>query len=282
MPAKRKLSQRQLEILLEFAESHQEIALGRFCGGPLSNQATKQAWEAIALQLNAVADGITKTPDQWRRYWIEFKAKVKAKAADVRRSASATGGGRSKLIPLSDFDQRVLALLGPVAVEGLPGVRIPVELPSTSTTPQPSPDVLSPAMEVEWLDEAMGGTASEEVEQELVQCGEPPVDSEPHYSEPIPEQTSRVIAEESTAPAPAVQVPHNIRRPRAQRQIRRHEGVPRWAYELEERRIAIEESRIVIEERLARVEERRAASMETIVNLLTVLIELIRERNFNI
>ncbi|CAG4990014.1 unnamed protein product [Colias eurytheme] len=67
MPARRKLSPRQVEILVEFAESHREIALGRFSGGPLANQATRKAWEEVAVKLNSVAEGSTKTPDQWRR-----------------------------------------------------------------------------------------------------------------------------------------------------------------------------------------------------------------------
>lgn len=67
MPARRKVSPRQMILLLEFAESNRDVALGRFPGGPLASQATRQAWESIAVQLNAVAEGSTKTPEQWRR-----------------------------------------------------------------------------------------------------------------------------------------------------------------------------------------------------------------------
>ncbi|CAG4958825.1 unnamed protein product [Colias eurytheme] len=71
MPARRKLSPRQVEILVEFAEFHREIALGRFSGGSLANQATRKAWEEVAVKLNSVAEGSTKTPDQWRRLTAE-------------------------------------------------------------------------------------------------------------------------------------------------------------------------------------------------------------------
>lgn len=67
MPARRKLSERQTEILVEFAESNPTIALGRFPSGPMSSQAVKQAWDSVATQLNAVAEGCTKTTEQWRR-----------------------------------------------------------------------------------------------------------------------------------------------------------------------------------------------------------------------
>lgn len=62
------------------------------------------------------------------KYWIEFKAKTKSKAADSRRNASATGGGPNKLVPLNEIEERVLAIIGPVAVEGLPGVRLPINV----------------------------------------------------------------------------------------------------------------------------------------------------------
>lgn len=67
MPGRRKLSVRQTEILVEFAESNPTIALGRFPNGPMSSQTVKRAWESAAIQLNAVAEGCSKTPEQWRR-----------------------------------------------------------------------------------------------------------------------------------------------------------------------------------------------------------------------
>lgn len=67
MPGRRKLSARQTEILVEFAESNPTIALGRFPSGPLSSQTVRRAWESVATQLNAIAEGCTKTPEQWRR-----------------------------------------------------------------------------------------------------------------------------------------------------------------------------------------------------------------------
>lgn len=57
-----------------------------------------------------------------------MKAKTKGKGADNRRSALKTGGGPSKLTPLTPFEERILQIVGRVAVEGLPGVQIPFEV----------------------------------------------------------------------------------------------------------------------------------------------------------
>lgn len=67
MPASRRVSQRQLEVLLDFAEANKDIALGRCTRGPQASQTTQRAWETIANKLNSVANGVTKTPEQWRR-----------------------------------------------------------------------------------------------------------------------------------------------------------------------------------------------------------------------
>ncbi|XP_045784524.1 uncharacterized protein LOC123880439 isoform X2 [Maniola jurtina] len=67
MPPRRKVSVRQYELLVEFAETHRDIAMGRYAGGPLGNQAARQAWQTLALQLNAVGEGVSKSAEQWRR-----------------------------------------------------------------------------------------------------------------------------------------------------------------------------------------------------------------------
>jgi hypothetical protein len=57
-----------------------------------------------------------------------LKAKTKSKGADLRRSAIKTDGGPSKLAPLTAIEERVLQIVGQVAVEGLPRVQIPFDV----------------------------------------------------------------------------------------------------------------------------------------------------------
>ncbi|CAH2084009.1 unnamed protein product [Euphydryas editha] len=288
MPPRRKISPRQMDILLEFAESNHDIALGRLTGGPLAHQATRQAWVSVANKLNAVAEGSTKTPDQWRRYWIEFKAKTKSKAADSRRNASATGGGPNKLVPLTHAEERVLSIIRTGAV--LPGVRLPLDIPTaegtqppvnseTATLPHsltPYPDT-EPPMDVEWL--------KEEVPSPLgVQFSESS-SSNPHLSdsEAFESSSSNPHLPDTEPPAPAtnyqsvnqpevaspreerppVHMKLPTRRTTSRRQkMRQDERLLRWAYNLEKKRIA--------------TEERLASSMEAMVDLIREIRDDIR------
>lgn len=67
MPLTRKVSGRQMELLVEFAEANKDLALGRCLRGPLARQATRKVWEELAVTLNSVPEGTWKSADQWRR-----------------------------------------------------------------------------------------------------------------------------------------------------------------------------------------------------------------------
>lgn len=62
------------------------------------------------------------------KYWHVLKCRTKSKAADMRRSHGSTGGGPNKATPLSDLEERIVAIIGKVAVEGIAEVRIPFDV----------------------------------------------------------------------------------------------------------------------------------------------------------
>ncbi|XP_023938948.2 uncharacterized protein LOC112046522 isoform X2 [Bicyclus anynana] len=128
MPGRR-VSERQLELLVKFAETHPNFVMGRN-GGPLACVAAKQAWEAVAHKLNAICGGgIRKTAPEWRRYWIEYKAKTKSKAADIRRRGNNIGDRSSRLVPLTGLEFRVMSFIDRVAAENLRGIQAPPPQP---------------------------------------------------------------------------------------------------------------------------------------------------------
>nr|XP_021188239.2 uncharacterized protein LOC110374711 isoform X2 [Helicoverpa armigera]XP_021188247.2 uncharacterized protein LOC110374711 isoform X2 [Helicoverpa armigera]XP_049694980.1 uncharacterized protein LOC110374711 isoform X2 [Helicoverpa armigera]XP_049694981.1 uncharacterized protein LOC110374711 isoform X2 [Helicoverpa armigera] len=236
MAPRRKVTLRQMELLLEFVHSHRDIALGRPPPGPRGVRETREAWRSISASLNCILGGARKTSDQWRRYWIEYKAKTKSKAADSRRSASRTGGGPNKLVPLNYIEKKVLALLGPVVVEGLPGVRLPKDIlslgdplssqPSTSgtptntsqppTSPKPSSSACNEqAMKVEWLDDCLLSDAEE---------------TQPVEQMPAAETVEQKPAAQEVEPPLSSEAADN----------HREGSVPRWAFDMELRRIQVE------------------------------------------
>lgn len=58
-----------MEILVDFAKTHQRFTMGHFGGSvqgfSYGQKEARKAWESVAVRLNAF--GIKKTPDQWRR-----------------------------------------------------------------------------------------------------------------------------------------------------------------------------------------------------------------------
>ncbi|XP_059044801.1 uncharacterized protein LOC131840644 isoform X2 [Achroia grisella] len=128
MPPNRQISGRQYELLVQFAETHRGVAMGNLGKGFLGQQEANKAWEGLAVKLNSIGGGVMKTPEKWKRYWHLIKCRTKAKAADIRRKRMATGGGPNTINPLSDLEERIAAVIGKVAIEGITDVQIPVDV----------------------------------------------------------------------------------------------------------------------------------------------------------
>ncbi|CAG9791401.1 unnamed protein product [Diatraea saccharalis] len=108
MPAQRKVSIRQTEILISFLEANKEFAKGRDSqqGGLLG----KVAWERLTKKLNSCGSGTTKSAKEWKIYWNNVKYKVRTKATQIRRR---TGGGLAFVGGnLTHEESRILGILG--------------------------------------------------------------------------------------------------------------------------------------------------------------------------
>ncbi|XP_069360840.1 uncharacterized protein [Maniola hyperantus] len=63
----RAASVKQIDLLLEFAEGHANLALGGLAGEPFGRQVALKKWEEISRKLNSVGTGCNKTPTEWKR-----------------------------------------------------------------------------------------------------------------------------------------------------------------------------------------------------------------------
>ncbi|XP_028163173.1 uncharacterized protein LOC114354804 [Ostrinia furnacalis] len=172
MAPHRKVSLYQMEILAKFAETNKHVALGRATfSTPLCQQDARLAWEAVSKKLNAA--GTKKTPEQWRRYWVEYKAKLKTKAADQRRGTPLS----RRLLPLTDLEQRFLEIIGYVSTET---EERDADFTKTQTNTAGASRVKSqrPSLEVEWLDYETGS------DEELVEDEDRSQSEEPQESGP--------------------------------------------------------------------------------------------------
>ncbi|CAK1597618.1 unnamed protein product [Parnassius mnemosyne] len=114
-------SGQQFSTLLEFMESHGDLSNPR-CG-PQGRLKSERLWCELAVTLNSIGGGVNKSADKWKKVWADWKSKTKKKASLIRRHASGTGGGPSIRQTLTAFEERVLAIMGNLTVDGLPSIQ---------------------------------------------------------------------------------------------------------------------------------------------------------------
>ncbi|RVE50309.1 hypothetical protein evm_005144 [Chilo suppressalis] len=121
MESRVRASPEQLSTLLEFMESHGGLA--RPLAGAQGRVRSDRLWTDLTNMLNAVGGGVNKTTDKWKKVWADWKSKTKKKGLIIRSHARGTGGGPASRQILSALDERVLAIMGPLAVEGQASVQ---------------------------------------------------------------------------------------------------------------------------------------------------------------
>ncbi|XP_046402673.1 uncharacterized protein LOC124168457 [Ischnura elegans] len=114
--------------MLEYMSEHHELAFNKLVG-PHGSQRKEKLWQELSLKLNSCPSGATKDVGKWVKCWQDWKCDVKQKAAKIRRHSLGTGGGPPlPVTPLSNLEERLLGLIGEVAVTGVEGVMDPIEL----------------------------------------------------------------------------------------------------------------------------------------------------------
>ncbi|XP_072382191.1 uncharacterized protein [Diabrotica undecimpunctata] len=105
-------------ILLDFAEKNPSIITNRFPGCNGKEKVT-ELWKQLSNKLNALGYG-EKTTAEWKKTLIDWKSKVKGKAAGIKTYESKTGGGPSCSQQLSSYELRLLSIMGNPSYEGNP------------------------------------------------------------------------------------------------------------------------------------------------------------------
>ncbi|CAH1637275.1 unnamed protein product [Spodoptera littoralis] len=116
MESRVRASPEQFATLLEYMETHGDLA--RPVAGPQGRLRSDRLWAELTNILNAVGGGVSKTTDKWKKVWADWKSKTKKKALTIRHHARGTGGGPASGQNLSATDERMLAIMGPLAVTG--------------------------------------------------------------------------------------------------------------------------------------------------------------------
>ncbi|XP_060801587.1 MAP7 domain-containing protein 1 [Amyelois transitella] len=109
MDSRVRASPEQLSTLLEYMESHGDLA--RPVAGAQGRVRSDQLWSDLTNILNSVGGGVHKTTDKWKKVWADLKSKTKKKGLTLRQHARGTGGGPASQKSLSHLEERVLAIL---------------------------------------------------------------------------------------------------------------------------------------------------------------------------
>lgn len=139
-----KISESHWQLLCAFMESHPDFATGKFTG-PKGKAVHRQLWEQLSHELNSLGLG-TRTVEKWQKVsvyyrpityitvlisikhiklicifqsWADLKYSIKKKATLQRQELQATGGGKPANISLTQYEERVLAVLGQSFFEGV-------------------------------------------------------------------------------------------------------------------------------------------------------------------
>ncbi|CAI6376937.1 unnamed protein product [Macrosiphum euphorbiae] len=109
-------TERQKKLLVDFMVLHSELVSGKNTSKSTVKQRQK-LWESLAEALNSEV-GPNKSWSEWRKTWCDLKTNVTGKAGANRKERNKTGRGELDLEVFSEFEKKILEMLGPTIVEG--------------------------------------------------------------------------------------------------------------------------------------------------------------------
>ncbi|XP_036348086.1 uncharacterized protein LOC118757485 [Rhagoletis pomonella] len=109
-------SMEQLSGMLDFFLENPGLAGGKFhrLHGKMEHE---KKWEEMASKLNAIG-GAQKSAEQWRTVWRDLKSRTSVRVRDRKRQQALTGNKPVKQAPLTELEERVVAIIGSNYIEG--------------------------------------------------------------------------------------------------------------------------------------------------------------------
>lgn len=104
-------------VILEFGEEYPEIITNKFTNHLQGKTKLKSLWDQLCMRLNSLGHG-SRNVEEWKKTLADWKSKTKKKASQNIKEYEKTGGGPSCAIPLTSFEERLIALMGKTSVYG--------------------------------------------------------------------------------------------------------------------------------------------------------------------
>uniref|UniRef100_A0A1Y1LJ84 Regulatory protein zeste n=1 Tax=Photinus pyralis TaxID=7054 RepID=A0A1Y1LJ84_PHOPY len=102
-----KTSCEQYEIYLEYIRKHDVLITGKLSPG-MSPNVIKELWDEMVVQLNNVGTGPSRTVDNWRKAFNEWKSTTKKKAREKK--------------PLKELERQLINVMKPVVIVGVSSI----------------------------------------------------------------------------------------------------------------------------------------------------------------
>ncbi|RVE41117.1 hypothetical protein evm_014233 [Chilo suppressalis] len=242
----------QLEKLLDFLESHEDLALGH-CRSNEGRQRNRRLWNEVASMLNSSGDGVIKDGTGWSKYWTIFKNRLKNKIRTDRAARHQTGAGPSNVV-FTPLEERAMAIIGSDAGAPLRGVQVNPLLSQAREHDTPPVEIIQ---------------EDQENLEIILDCGQTEFENE-NVNEILEEHS---YPQPGPSAAPMIRAPATASTPaRTARPIRRQRTRPRL-HSLSEARADI----LRIEEARVAAEANNAAGLQQITTALLAIATAISE-----
>ena len=116
---KANFSSEEVDILVEEVGKRKEVLFAKF-SAVITNQRKKMEWQEIADRMNVVSKQVRDQKDV-KKKWQDLSSSSKKKESCRRREMNKTGGGEAEYENVSTMEQKVIAVIGEEAVEGIVG-----------------------------------------------------------------------------------------------------------------------------------------------------------------
>ena len=237
----------ELEVLVDQMQRNKSTLLGKLSDVHAA-QTKNDAWRAIAAMISAISN-VGRTADEVRRKWQDWASVVKQKELLRQKAMKKTGGGKDeKTAVLSPVEEKVIAVLGLTACEGIAGA-----VDSYAEQPSQKKRKVSCAGNVE---------VALVVPPAPVQLT--PVQSSSVQSRSsVRPQTSTHnvdVSSEKATPAPLTVTP-------VRRQCRTPVTEQSEIVSIERERLAVEKDRLVVEKERLAVDKKKCAVLEKLLEL---------------
>ncbi|XP_059204107.1 uncharacterized protein LOC131983404 [Centropristis striata] len=113
---KKNFSEAEIEVILGEVESKKNILFSSVSSG-VTGTGKAKAWREVTDAVNVVSV-VQRTTAEVKRKWFDIKLDAKKRISAHKKSASATGGGRSES-KLSVADERIAGIIGETSLSGI-------------------------------------------------------------------------------------------------------------------------------------------------------------------